>query len=689
MMNLSIVKEKILFIGSYLGAKRGTISVAEKLSKKFKDDDKYEIIIVSKKTNKVFRLLEIIYYLITADFSKTFIDTYSGNSFIIAQIAGKILRARGKAYSLIIRGGNFVNYYSQHETRILRELIKANSLISPSIFIIEFFKKKGVKVDYLPNYINQADFPYNSNCIRKPFSLLWVRAFSDIYNPLIPIKIINELKKKYPHVSLTMVGPDLGLLGKVKNEIESLNLGEYIKIVGSVPNNEMVNYYQTHSVYLNTTSFESFGMAQLEAASCGIPIVSTNVGEIPFIYKNGESILLVDNFSINHFVEHIESLFNTDSLANKLSVHGVSVSNNYSFPIIRPLWIKQFQKVKGEYAESLNKSEVLFIGSFLSRIRGTKSIVESLEVELIKVNIHLKLVSKYENKMLRIVQIVCSILVYRGQKIHVDVFSGSAFSIADIATSVARFRNKKIVLTLHGGKLIEFAKNELPRIQRVFKRAHYIQTPSLFLQDYFKQVGFEIHYLPNGIDINKFPYNRKSIKPYSLLWVRAFDSIYNPHIAIHILSRLKSNYPECTLTMVGPDIGLIASTKTLAKELGVNNSVTFTGAIPNEKLYEVYQQHAVYLNTTSFESFGVAIVEAALCGIPIVSNSVGEIPYLWTQNNNILLVNENSIDEYECQISKIFDDKCLAEKLSIQARKVAEGFDWPKIKNDWIKLLEY
>ncbi len=331
--------------------------------------------------------------------------------------------------------------------------------------------------------------------------------------------------------------------------------------------------------------------------------------------------------------------------------------------------------------------KVLFIGSFLSAKRGSKGIAESLADRLQGPHLELILVSRQENKFRRLFEIILAILFFRGQKIHIDVFSGQAFTIADIASRLAAWRGKQILFTLHGGKLCEFAEKHQARIQQVFQRAQYIQTPSLFLQFYFQQLGFDIQYLPNSVDIALFPFQRNKVKPFSLLWVRGFISIYNPEIAVRVLAEVRKKIPQCTLTMVGPDKGLMQSTKNLAQKLKIDQAITFVGPIANHELKNFYQQHHVFINTTSYESFGVAVVEAALCGIPIVSNSVGEIPYLWTHNVNALLVQDQNIEQYTKSIIQLFEQPEFAEKLAMNALHKALEFDWARIKPAWEKLL--
>ncbi len=334
------------------------------------------------------------------------------------------------------------------------------------------------------------------------------------------------------------------------------------------------------------------------------------------------------------------------------------------------------------------KSKVLFIGTFLSKQRGTKGVSESLSQLLHNEGISIKLVSRYENKLLRILDIVVAILFFKGDKIHIDVFSGPAYKIAIIATLIAKIRRKKIILTLHGGKLKEFAMENRELIHKVFSKADYIQTPSSFLKEYFESINYEVHYLPNPINLENFPYNRTNIKKFTLLWVRGFTPIYNPTIPIELLSKLLNIYPEATLTMIGPDAGMLNECIELAKNLKVFDKINFTGKIENTRLFDFYQTHHVFLNTTSYESFGVALVEAASCGIPIVSNKVGEIPYLWEEKKNMLFVNNNNIDEYVSCVKSLFESDTLCNSISFNARKKAESFSWDHIKKDWEQLLE-
>ena len=200
---------------------------------------------------------------------------------------------------------------------------------------------------------------------------------------------------------------------------------------------------------------------------------------------------------------------------------------------------------------------ILFIGSFLSKKCGTLGVSENIARQLQSKNLRIRLASSYNNKNLRLLSILAASLTLRYDIMHIDTFSGNAFRIAEVASTIAGFRKKRIILTLHGGKLPEFYLQYSERVKRVLNRAERVQTPSKYLQAFFEQQSIDIRYLPNSIDLSKFPYSRFSVKPKSLLWVRAFTAIYNPDLAVKALFEIRKTFPDSTLTMIGPDKGLL------------------------------------------------------------------------------------------------------------------------------------
>jgi L-malate glycosyltransferase len=331
---------------------------------------------------------------------------------------------------------------------------------------------------------------------------------------------------------------------------------------------------------------------------------------------------------------------------------------------------------------------ILWIGSFLSKHRGSKGVSELLAEKLMFEGVQSELASTFENKFFRLLDIVFKTLLTKASIIHIDIYSGSAFQWAAISSFIAQARQKKIILTLHGGKLNEFERTHANQMKRLLKRANYILTPSTFLHNHFTQSGYKVNYLPNSIQLEKFPFNRSHVKPKSLLWVRGFTHIYNPIWTIEIFKGIKNIEPNATLTMIGPDRGLMQEAKNKAIELNVISSIQFLGPVQNDDLYKYYQTHEVFLNTTSYESFGVALIEAASCGIPIVSTKVGEIPLLWTEHVNIKLATIFETNEFVNQVLELFANPQMAATQSENALQRIQSFNWAHLKLEWLAILQ-
>jgi glycosyltransferase involved in cell wall biosynthesis len=335
----------------------------------------------------------------------------------------------------------------------------------------------------------------------------------------------------------------------------------------------------------------------------------------------------------------------------------------------------------------LNFNKILFIGTFPSLKSGSLDVSETIAYLLKNEGFNIKITSKYENKFLRLTKIIFDFIVFNPSIIHINVFSGQAFFVSEIGVFLGFIFKKKVILTLHGGGLADFEKQNSQRIKMVFDKVDYIQSPSIFLKNYFVSKGFEIHYLPNPIVETNFPFFKRRDFNCKLLWVRAFSHIYNPDLAIKTLYEVVKVFPNATLSMVGPNKGILNQCMELANQLGLSDKIDFIGPVANTELKDFYQTHDIFLNTTQYESFGLAVIEAASCGIPIVSTSVGEIPYLWKNEFDIMLVESFSQIEMANQVIKLLENDELYHFLSNNARYTANQFSWDKVKPKWIELL--
>lgn len=334
------------------------------------------------------------------------------------------------------------------------------------------------------------------------------------------------------------------------------------------------------------------------------------------------------------------------------------------------------------------KNRPLFIGNFLSKHYGTTSVSESIVNDLAATGLKLTYASSKKNKLLRLLDVVFAVCFRSYSIVHVDVYSGSYFRIVSWTVFLACVKKRKVILTLHGGKLPELYAAQPRKVGYVLSRAYRINSPSHYLIRYFENQGFHLSYIPNSVDLDRFPFQETTIHNHAILWVRAFSAIYSPETAIHVLSILKTRYPDAHLTMIGPDKGELHQVKKQIATRGLEDAVRITGPVANNQLSGYFNTHSVFINTTTYESFGVSVVEAAASGIPIVSNKVGELPYIWEDHKNMLFIEQNDPNSFAHAIEELWSDPELIQVLKKNARKQAESFDRKEILKTWISIFE-
>jgi L-malate glycosyltransferase len=329
---------------------------------------------------------------------------------------------------------------------------------------------------------------------------------------------------------------------------------------------------------------------------------------------------------------------------------------------------------------------VLFLGAYLSKTRGTIGPGEFIASQLTEEGWDCRNISRHSQPLMRAFDSIFHSLFGKYDLAILDVYGSRVIYLTFVLSVILRIRKIPFTCVLHGGSI----PKRFPVVQHVMtpvlQHSTQIFTPSQFIQKFFTDKGRLVSYLPNPFPIKKFPFKEPDSLLKNLLWIRAFSSGYNPDLAVRILNEVRKTYPEATLTMIGPDNGELKPVKELIKELGLQDAISITGPVPNDELYRYFHSHSVYLNTTSYESFGMAVMEAAACGIPIVSTSVGEIPLLWEAEKEILLVDVPTEINMADQVKRILNDKKLSQELSVNARKKAENYSWEKVKGKWIEL---
>lgn len=130
--------------------------------------------------------------------------------------------------------------------------------------------------------------------------------------------------------------------------------------------------------------------------------------------------------------------------------------------------------------------------------------------------------------------------------------------------------------------------------------------------------------VPFGVDLSEFsPGDEDGRSGIAFGVVKSFKPIYGIDLIIRAFASASmeldgSGHGSTSLVLVG-DGPQRPELEALAAELGIGEKVTFTGAVSNSDLPAILRTFDIFVQGSYTESFGVAIVEAAACGVPVIA----------------------------------------------------------------------
>ena len=311
---------------------------------------KYSIIAASSKKNQIARLFHMIWVFIrNCQSSKlVIIDTFSSNAFYFSVIIAAFSDLFSKPYLTILHGGSLPARLKS-SPKLSRFLFGNSAVnISPSLYLEKAFEDAGYRSIYIPNFIEIENYQFKQRDTFKP-KLLWVRSFHEIYNPELAINILHELLKKYPESELCMVGPDKD--GSMKKTVDlacELKVENHLKIMGKLEKSKWIVLSKDYDIFLNTTNYDNHPVSIIESMALGLPVVSTNVGGIPFLLENEIDAILVSKNSVSEATIAIIRLIENREFSILLAKNAREKAEGFAWSEVKKSWDEIIEKYSNE-----------------------------------------------------------------------------------------------------------------------------------------------------------------------------------------------------------------------------------------------------------------------------------------------------------------------------------------------------
>lgn len=213
-------------------------------------------------------------------------------------------------------------------------------------------------------------------------------------------------------------------------------------------------------------------------------------------------------------------------------------------------------------------------------------------------------------------------------------FGSSSCTVALLASTLSGI---PFSFTVHGPA--EFFETAHWRLDEKIARAaftvaisHFCRSQLMYLSD--RRHWDRIHIVHCGLDPNRFtPTERPSVSPPQVAFVGRLDPVKGADLLLDALAALRPHYPGLAATFIG-DGPQAAQTRQHARQLGLDDIVTFAGAQPEKAVADLLHQSDLLVLPSFAEGVPVVLMEAMACGLPVIASRIAGIPELVQDGEN-------------------------------------------------------
>jgi len=247
----------------------------------------------------------------------------------------------------------------------------------------------------------------------------------------------------------------------------------------------------------------------------------------------------------------------------------------------------------------------------------------------------------------------------------------------------------KKVVTFHGifNKQIEILHGETAQNisnkyeQNALKWADAITAGSKEAYEYYSDLGYDVHYIPNAINIGELPLDVKQKYEKQIIFVGRLSKEKGVNSLIELAKILPK---EIHLIIVGSG-PFENKIKNIAEKY---SNIKFLGYLPKNKVIPLLRGSFALIQPSLAEGISTTVLEAMACQIPIIGTNVGGNKELIINNENGFLISPNSIEELNEKIILLSNNVDLVEKFGNKSLELVKKFEWSTVGKKYVKLYE-
>ena len=234
-------------------------------------------------------------------------------------------------------------------------LKKAKRIATVSMFskedIIKHYAIDAGKIDVVYSAVKYGYSPVDAaaretikeRCADGKEYFIYVGAIHPRKNLMNLLKAFSIFKKRLKsNMQLIIAGRLAWKFDEFTDGLKTYKYREDVKLLGYLPQQELINLTGSAYALLYPSFFEGFGVPPLEAMNCGVPVIASAASSIPEIC--GDAALFVNPESIEDIADKMMALYKDEKLRNELIAKGYVQAKKYSWDITADLLWQSIDK---------------------------------------------------------------------------------------------------------------------------------------------------------------------------------------------------------------------------------------------------------------------------------------------------------------------------------------------------------
>ena len=175
------------------------------------------------------------------------------------------------------------------------------------------------------------------------------------------------------------------------------------------------------------------------------------------------------------------------------------------------------------------------------------------------------------------------------------------------------------------------------------------------------------------------------IKKKSIIFAAHLDENKRADLLLQAWKNLKADFPDWHVTIMGN--GDVEKYSRMSHEMGLDDSVTFTGYITGKEKENIWDKASIYCMCSRHEGFPMVVLEAWARGIAVVTTPVGGLPDVIEEGRNCLTFPFGDADALEKQLRRLMESPKLRKEMAEYSKEFGEKTFSPEKVNESIERL--